>query len=292
MKKFIINILCFLSILFVINVFFNFNLGKTYLGKEYSKVSLNYDSYLLADSHGAPLRDLMGEYGFFNFSANSDSYLDMLRKTRFLIRKSKVKRIFIIVDNNTLSKAREKYDNLDRSAIFTSSDDFDHKFDFLKERYIKQYISFFNPRSADVMKLKIVSEFNSLMSKKVHSIPWSKLSEEERMEQANSYAISSDLDGDKSENLVSALEEIIRLCQSNKIELTGVKFPLTKEYNTLVAGKGYNADCLFISKGFAVLDYTNIYNKNDDYFSDPVHLNEIGSVKFCETLLKGIGKFR
>ena len=289
MKKFIFNILFFLFLLVFINALISLIVGKAYF-KDYSEVSLNYNSYLLADSHGKALKDFINENGVFNFSCESDSYFDMLRKLRFLIRNTKVNRVILTVDDYTLSRYREIANNLDRSVVYTSPEDFDHKFDFIKDRYLKRYIFFFNPKSRDIMKAKITEKYKQKTGKKDYNKPWNELNEQEKLNLANFRDGSLFQDKYRSEDLVSALEKIISLCRSNKIELIGIKFPSSHYYYSLIRGKSFNADSLVKNKGFRVFDFTTIYRNNDDYFHDPDHLNEHGGKIFADTLLKSIQK--
>jgi hypothetical protein len=287
MKKFFFNILFLLLLLIAIDICFSFIIGRAYF-KDYSEVSLNYDTYLLADSHGKALLDFMEENGVFNFSANSDSYLDIVRKVRFLVKNSQVNRIIIGVSHYTLSRYRESFNNLDRSVIFTTPDDFDSNFDFIKARYLKRYIAFFNAKSRDIIKMEIIGKFLSATG--YYNKDWSELSEEERSLRANN-RVSYLSDEDQSEALVSALEEIVFLCQSNQIELIGIKFPKSNAFSSLITWKRFYAADFIKGKGFTILDFTNIYKDNDNYFKDPDHLNEIGATKFADTLLKSISNY-
>ena len=84
MKKFILNIILFGLCLLLVNKTL-FSIQKQFYLEPYGKFELKYQTYLLADSHGEPLKNFTEEYGIFNFSMGSDSYLDMLRKIKFLI---------------------------------------------------------------------------------------------------------------------------------------------------------------------------------------------------------------
>ena len=72
MKKFIKNITFFLLILVVLNVILWVAANKLYYG-EYLDYSLNFNSYLVCDSHGLPLKNYTEKYGVYNFSGGSDS---------------------------------------------------------------------------------------------------------------------------------------------------------------------------------------------------------------------------
>ena len=285
MGKFIVNILSFSLVLLCITVSFNFTFEKFYY-KGYSDVELNFNTYLLADSRGKYLGQFNKESGIYNFSANGHSYLDMLRKVRFLIRKSDIKRIILAVDDHLLAKYRETSGNLDKSVVFAEPKDFNNYIDFLKNRVIKRYIPLLNPKSRDIIKLRFLKVFKSIFNiedKKRES--WDKLSEEERLIWTELWMNSYFAVHNQSEALTDALEEIIMQCQLNKIELIGIKFPIPNTTYNLTIKKGYHADSMFINRALQVLDFTSIYLDNNTYFLDPGHLSEIGSEKFTDTLL-------
>ena len=287
MKKFIGNILICLAILISINVFFNFLIWKNYY-KDYSEINLNYETYLLGDSHGKALADNMENKGVFNFSAVSDSYFDMHRKINFLIQNSKVKKIILTVDDHTLSKYREGSNNLDRSVIYSTAADFDSYVDFIKDRYLKRYIAFSNSKSRDLLKALFISTLKSSGGKMKKKKVWNELTEQERFALADKRAAVQFPGKQQSAALISQLDQIISLCHKNKIELIGIKFPLSGEYYSLVGSKSYNADSLFLRKGLFVSDFTTIFKDNPDYFADQDHLNETGSKKFCAIMINHI----
>ncbi len=113
---------------------------------------MDYSTYLLADSHGIPLGDFTELYDVHNFSGHSDSYFDMERKLKYLIRNTNVSKVYISVDDHTLSPTREKQNNLDRSAYYTEKEDFSDFQDFFLEKYLNYYCVFLNDRYSLVIK--------------------------------------------------------------------------------------------------------------------------------------------
>ena len=127
MRKFIIKTIYFSFILIIINVILNHYGNNIYLNN-YKNYSSKFNSFLLADSHGLPLKNYTEKNGVYNFSAGSDSYFDMKRKINFLLTQTKVDTIYITVDDHTLSPYREKTNNLDRSIYFSTINDYSNVF--------------------------------------------------------------------------------------------------------------------------------------------------------------------
>ena len=110
--------------LMVLNVIMYY-FGEKYYFKGYYEYSLAYDTYILADSHGLVLENDSEIYGAYNFSAASDSYIDMLRKIKYLARNTNIQKVYITVDHHTLSPYRERINNTDRSTFYSTSEDYD-----------------------------------------------------------------------------------------------------------------------------------------------------------------------
>lgn len=290
MKKFIINSIIFSFLLLCINWLFYFIVWKNYY-KDYWAINTNYEVYILADSHGGPLGDRMEKNGVFNFSGDSDSYNDMLRKTRYLINNSNARRIIISVDDHTLSLYRERTNNLDRSVVFATPADFGHYWDFINDKYVKRYIMYFNSKSSAIVRAVIKSKISKATDKKEFKTKaWVELNEKEKLNYAIQRASYQFPDERVSETLVSSLEEIINLCKLNQIELIGIKFPLSYDYYSVIEDKSFQADKVLLTGGLQVMDFKTIYKDFDEYFRDADHLNLIGGNKFCDTLLKSICK--
>jgi hypothetical protein len=151
MKKFITDITKFTVILLTINIILFFIGKKLYFG-QYDIHSLENSAYLLSDSRGQALNDLTEKYGIHNFSYGSDSYEDMYRKTQYLIRNTEVKKIYISVDEHSLTSYRERKNNLDRSVIYCTPQDFGSYYEYFKHRYIKRHIALLRPEIAEVIK--------------------------------------------------------------------------------------------------------------------------------------------
>ena len=290
MNRFIVNIIWFGLCLLLINIMLYYITYNIYI-KKYVDVNLDYESYLLSDSHGLPLADFTEEYGIFNFSAVSESYFDMLRKVKFLIKNSKVKRIIITVDDHTLSPYRESKNNLDRSVHFTRWKDCSSTCTFA---LIKTYLVLINPKSRDIVKRYLISKLSYLTSKllgsskKLSAPKWDKIPDREKKRKGLKRFNSQFPVENQSDTLTSSLHQIITVCEQNNVKIVGIKYPLTKDYLSAKGDKSYKADHIFHEKNLKVYDFEHLYVNKDEYFKNQDHLNRMGGKKFAKVLSKSV----
>lgn len=278
MKKFITNIIYFGILLLIINFIFYAITYKAYF-KGYQKIDLTFQSYLLADSHGTPLKDHLEEYGIYNFAAASDSYIDMLRKVKYLIRHTEVNRIIMTVDDHTLSPYRENINNRARSSFYIIKEDYASPFTGIANS-LKKHLVLLNPGIRHIIR----SFVQSKIVKSTPSKQWALLSDKERKSASiGRYRFQFNF-AYGSDPLKSALDEIIQLCHDNNIELIGIQYPLTKIYKDTIKDSSFYADRYFMSHHLKVLDYRRLYQDDDDYFSNQDHLNPEGSQAFVKVL--------
>lgn len=284
-KKFLKNLALFLLLLVALN-FLLFFIIKGFYIRDYNEVNLSYSSFLLADSHGTPLGDFTEIHDVHNFSGQSDSYLDMERKLNFLIRNTQVEKIYISVDDHTLSPTREDQNNLDRSAYYTTPKDYPTYLEYFREKYLFYYCVFLNDRYSLVMKNFIqnelfdVSKWGGVRSKST----WESLSimqqEQISQDRINNYFQAQIPSGKMSESL----KRIIRICKDENIELIGLRFPLSKTYVDLLNEESYNADSLLIKNYLPVIDFDSVYIEQDSLFRDMDHLDKKGGEKFAKII--------
>ncbi|MFT7421881.1 MAG: hypothetical protein ACI9QN_002812 [Arcticibacterium sp.] len=285
MKRFLLNGLGLFILLLIANFFLFKVVYRIYL-EEYEKVETTFSTYILSDSHGVPLKQLLDQAEVYNFSAVSDSYIDMERKLSFLITNTKVKRILITVDDHTLSTYREDGNNTDRSAFFAETNNFSNQYDFLRAKYLRYYIVFFNAKYQSLLKPYVLSRIFRVDKRVAKSDQWSDLSGAKREELSLDRFNGQFKERQKSEILKKSLEKIISICKSNDIELTGIKYPISESYFRLVGDKTYNAEGLFLEHGLRVLDYKKLYLKNPDFFENQDHLNFEGGSMFFRYLVE------
>ncbi|MFH2036677.1 MAG: hypothetical protein ABIJ45_09765 [Candidatus Zixiibacteriota bacterium] len=289
MNKFLKKTALFLIILLGINMIL-FMVGKKLYFGAYSKHSLKYKTYLLSDSHGVPLKNFTEKYGVYNFSAESDSYFDMNRKLKYLIKKVKLDTVYLTADDHTLSPYREIVSNEERSLIYSIPDEYDNYYEYLKDRYLRYYLVLFQPNTRSVIRRYVFEMaeriFETVDNDNNHEeiIPWNEMSEEDRISNSEQRALSQFPAAGHSDSLKISLLEIIETCKENKITLIGVKFPLSSEYVEILDGKTYGAEDVLKSNGIDVLDYTDSFKNRNQYFANQDHLNDDGGQKFAELL--------
>lgn len=278
MIRFLKNILVLIAILAVINFIF-YAIVKSGNKKDYEEVDTAFETYLLADSRGVPLGDLSA-YKVSNFSYDSDSYLDMEIKLNYLIKRYPVKKIFLTVDEHTLSKYREKTNNSDKSVFYAEIPDSVNSYKLLKKRILRKYIPFFNAKNGQIIKYY----FQTFFDKKEEIKDWSSVSKKEQLEKSKSRLKTQFPHIEKSFSLTHSLERIILTCKENNIELVGIKFPLTKVYHHCLEDRNYGADSIFQSQELPIKDF-KIWNlENDKLFKNQDHLNEKGASLFAHDL--------
>ncbi len=281
MIKFNSHIFRFILGLLIINLVFLVILKKSEYTNEYVQYKLNFQTYLLSDSHALPLSNYLEKIGVFNFAMGSESYFDMNRKVRFLIRNTDLERIIISVDDHTLSDYRETSNNLERSYYYTSKEEFSNIFEYIAKKYIINNITWFSVKSRDIIMLLFNSKL-SLKNETPTKTEWNELSLLEKIEESNDRIHGQFTNHHKSNSLSASLKDIISICKQNNIEIIGIKFPLPKEFIEALEERSFHADSLFYDNKIKVFDFKYLYINNDNYFSNVDHLNDLGGKLLSE----------
>jgi hypothetical protein len=265
-------------------------MDKKLYSDEYSHFSLEYHAYLLSDSHGATLSNMLEKYGIYNFAIPSDSYVDMRRKLEFLLSNHvEINTIYIVADDSPLSLYRETSNNHDRSIIYSTPKQFDHYYEYITNRYIKNYLVLAKPKALGIIRSFILSKIKDSIGIKTRpSKTWSELSVDDKIKAARDRAKVQFPSTNHSITLEQSLLDIIRICNQNNIRVVGIKFPLSSEYIRVLGDKAYGTDRILQSHNIEVLDYKNLFVNNDTYFEDQDHLNETGARQFVTLLINDI----
>ena len=287
MNRFLINALKFATLLVAINLLMYMILEPIYLRK-YNQIDITFSKYLLADSHGERLGNYAETFGIYNFTADSDSYQDMLRKLKFLVKNTNVDTIFISSGDHLLSEYREDMNNIDRSVVFTYPNEFKSKYQYFKNKYLIYYFPLFNPKTRLLLKGYISSRVEAFFSNNSNgikdNIAWEDVDIEEKIKFSEGRAKNQFPNSNKSVILEQNLLEIIQICQSNNIELIGIKFPLTIEYYNALKNRDYAENDVLSEHGYNILDFTKEYFDKPNFFYNPDHLNQQGGECFANKL--------
>lgn len=287
MKLFIRKILFFLLPIVILNFLF-IELTDHYYHDEYQVVDYNFESYILSDSRGLCLDDgILNKHGIYNFSAGSDSYQDIYRKLMLLTRNAKPRKIFLTVDDHTLSPYRDRSNNSDRSSQFMIFHDFNSTYEFVKTRYLSKYLPIFESKSRDIIKIKLASFLNFLsipLKDDFEYTPWSKMTRHEK-DQISYHRVNSQFKHNNySKKQYNYLNLILNVCHFHDIEIVGIKFPLTNSYLKNLGSRSYSADEILKSREVDVLDFRNYFVNTDDLFLNSDHLTTEGGRKLARLI--------
>ncbi|MBN2790193.1 MAG: hypothetical protein JXR69_08380 [Candidatus Delongbacteria bacterium] len=287
MKKYFFKIIIFTLGVILINTVIYFITDRYYF-KPYEnieKINSNDTVFILADSHGGPLKQNLREFGVYNFSIGSDSYFDIYRKIVYLKKHSNIKKVIITADDHTLSIYRERLNNKDRSVHFLEISDSDilleGRFSIFKEKYFKRYVPLFNPKTTAI----VGRYFRSLFKKKKNTVlDWD--TNDNKKKESVKRAKSQFRGTESSTELTECIRKTVELCKSYDIEIVTIKFPLAKDYLSEIKGRNFGADEQFRELGIKTYDFTELYINHDEYFANQDHLNDLGGELFAKELLK------
>jgi hypothetical protein len=224
----------------------------------------------------------LNRFGIFNFSYGSDNYIDMYFKLKFLYDNNiDVDTVFITADDHTLSEYREIKNNSWRSLFYTDYNIYRKYYNlnfisFLTRKYILYYMPLFNTNNSKLLHKRLMDALRPNYQRSNED--WSKNKNKVKScEQKMNRQFPSDK---KSKHLKNCLCDIIKLCNENNTVLVGIKFPIARDYLNLISDKNYYADKIFKTKNVEIIDMKELFIRNDEYFRDADHLNDLGSDKF------------
>ncbi len=289
MKRFLKNIFLFCICGLCLNLMAYYFIAKPLLYNTYypsiDELS-RYKCFLLSDSHGQAInkKDL-AEIGIYNFSFDSDSYVDMFLKLHFLIKKIGPETIFISADDHTLSPYRTKMNNKCRSIRFCNATLYKkfyggNYFEYIFQKYIRPYCPLLDTNNSKLFYLFLTSFFRSEKPGKNHIKRFSNLTYAQKIAACKNRMQYQFSKKHCSKLQKRALLDIIKLCKKKGITLVGIKFPLTGMYIKLLKNISYHADTILKKYGVKVIDLKYSFEKDDDLFANQDHLNKLGSKLF------------
>ncbi len=284
MKLFIKNCVLFCIILSFINLGL-YRFAETQYYGEYQRIpDHTYTEFLFADSHGTPLSKTTEKYGVYNFSAGSDSYLDMERKLEWLISNNyTVRTIYLSADPHLMSPYRERRNNLDRSNFYLTPDMAENSYEYFKIHFIVQYAVIFQPKIRQLLRSYVISKTRELLTGArvtTENPTWIDLTPEQRKREAESrIRYQYPVEG-TSTLLGDTVERIAQRCRDHHITLVGLKFPVAPEYLTALGERRTSASLVFHELGIPVRDCSNAYSDEPAVFDNQDHLTMEGGTRF------------
>ncbi len=288
MRKFLLNIIVFTLVLVAFNIAIFFVAQLVYYKEYRFKPTRKFKSFILSDSHGKCLKNYGEPFLIYNFSAGSESVLDMNRKLKYLIANDfEIETIYFSVDDHILSPHRIKYSNLDRSIYYSNVSEFKSYYQYLVNRFIKYYLPIFHTKVRLVIKSLLILKVKSLLfdvKDEFKTKEWIYLLDSDRKKQALKRFKIQFSYKNSSEELTASFLEIINICKARNISLIGVKFPLSRNLIKVLGNSTYGADSILKANGFPVLDHKLDFVNKDEYFYDADHLNSYGGIVLSHKL--------
>lgn len=293
MKSFIKKPIIFLAGLVFINIlmylFFAYPVFYKYYKIPLSTLT-NYSTFLLGDSHARAIHQKhLDDYGIYNFSYGSDSYIDMFSKLNYLYNQGiHIDSAFITADDHTLSLYRETFNNNNRSVIYADKKTYRRYYHknsllFCPNKYLRHYFPLFEVNNSRLFVQYLVARLFPLKNTQRNNCrSWANYTDKEiaclqrKTDQFSATEVSTQLSG--------CLIDIVNLCRQNGTVITGIKFPLSRDYIKCIGGWNYGADSLLIKQNVTLHDLKKAFVDQDEYFFDQDHLNDAGVIHFIKLL--------
>ncbi|RLD66249.1 MAG: hypothetical protein DRI95_07110 [Bacteroidetes bacterium] len=218
----------------------------------------------------------------------------MMLKLNFLNNNAAPETIFLSVDDHTLSPYRENMNNRSRSIHFC--DRYLYKqfygqeyLSYIFEKYCYPYLPLLNTNNSKLFYSFLTSFFKVKKLDEDSTSQFADLSYEQKIKSCKDRMQYQFPQDNKDKNLKcfnESLLQIISFCKNNNITLIGVKFPLAKNYIEVLGDKSYHADIFAKKQGVKIIDLKNIFISRDPLFTNPDHLNKMGSKEFVFQLAK------
>ena len=304
MKNFLLRLLVFLVGLLLLNALIAaVVIWPTYYGPYLesfgARHSYDYETILLADSHGRSLgQDLLSDHRILNLAEGSDNYADMYLKMEALLREGhRFKTLLLTVDDHTLSTYRKEAENNKRAVLFSTLRPVQlitdwTAFEYFKLKYVDPYLPMFSPLHAEFTRKWISQNLRELLAgPPKEEAKWSLLSERKRLEAAR-HRYETQFGEEYSEELEGALRSILNLADRNDIRVSGIRYPLAPTYLEVIGEATFGAHTLLSQAGYPVLDFKHRFENDPSMFRNQDHVNDAGAAIIVEELAKRLGKFR
>lgn len=284
MKRFLKNCSLFVCLLVCLNAFQYTIIDREYF-QEYDEVDFSYNTYVFSDSRGNPFKSL-ARYNVYNFSASSESYLDIERKLSYLLANNvQLDTVYLNVDAHGLSGYREALNNNDKSLVYITLNTAGGYYNYLSTIFIPRYVVLVNKKYNAFLNWKY---FFKKDKPKVVTKKWANKTDAEKIERSRSRFHRQYNEFPYSTHLENSLSKIIYLCEANNIKLIGIRYPLVKEYQPLIVKHPLEQkmDSILKASKIDVLKFTSDTTFLESDFENQDHLNRQGGKKLANMIFK------
>ena len=250
---------------------------------------------MFGDSHSHAIKQENLDEDIFNFSFGSDSWSDIYLKLEFCIQQSiPVRTVLLQCDQHMFSEYRHKKNNSGKTILISNFSRYCDVYNmnpvhFFMNRYVFKKFPILEPGVLRLMFQKKIQEFRRPNNgTPVAGRKWHELSEEERISDAKAKAklyYRPAVINIYDSNLAEIFYKILSICETNGIEVIGVRFPLTEEYIGVLSSIDLTSvEQVYANSSIKLLDFRNRI-KEARFFKDEDHLNDQGAKIFVQMLV-------
>lgn len=260
------------------------------------------------DSHAS--YDVRGEAlpkEYYNFSYPGDNWQKTYLRLRTVLKiKPGLKYAIIPLDYHMFSPYRAEHDDFIDYFSFSDIEDIKSVYAPSRARLFKAWVSsiipLVSPGNRIKLRIALGEDITALFTgegnqKKINMdewgniVPtedavWTEISERKRQMFMTDRIKKQFREPLVNEDLFKVFKNFFAFAKEKGVTIIGVRYPITHEY--LEKAKAYNLgdlDTRYNELGIVVLDYRGLYDKHEEYFRDPDHLNTKGAVLFTKKII-------
>lgn len=268
----------------------------------------------LGDSHAAlDIRSEFLDNGYYNFSAPSEGWREFYLRLRAALKlKKNITHIIIPLDDHAFAPYRAQDAFFTNFLHFSDLDDIKAVFKpsavTLFKARVSNYLPLVSPSNRTLIRKVTGEDIYAFMTRTKNTksividawggiVPtdertWSEVPEWERNAEIVSRANKHFRKPLINEELMVVFEDFLAYCEKHGVKVIGMRYPVTTDYQKAARDRGEGV----VQKKYkefsfdSTLDYYHAFDKHQDYFRDPDHLNTKGAVVFSQMLMKDLRK--
>jgi hypothetical protein len=250
---------------------------------------------LLGDSHARTLGEAVHGDNICDLSYDSDSYLDILAKLMFCVENETIPdAVLLECDLHMFSNYRLETNGERRTVELIGYAAYAYLYDgsfgdYVLHRYIYSNLKALDANNAPLIRSWLKSRLVGLFVEAPPGLAWCERSESER-QRLTLGRFHEQFDQPCEDRLQSAFRDIIALCRQHQIEVIGLRFPLSPEYNDLLAD--VSLECVeevLMSGNIPIIEVSREFDRAE-YFKDCDHLNGEGIELYRAALVQELDR--